>query len=215
VLIEIGINKQGVSSEITEEERQAYTNYINGKKPVIKKKNEDLLDSNFVKENPNIGIESLDNINSSEVDQVPKTEKDRMTEYARATVKKQWSEIKEFEGYDNEGVTYLKIKLSGMPDELLMHKSKFYRDYLGVLSKLKSINPGQQVRYKTTLNTEKGKWESDKWFSDIEVIAKETKGVLTSLDDRYRILSVDIVSGMSLNPSKVWGGEMQLVTTDY
>lgn len=215
VLFEIGVNKQGISSEITEEERQVYTNYINGKKPVIQKKNKDLPESNFVKESPNIDIESLDNINSSEDDQVPKTVKDRMIEYARATVKKQWSEIKEFEGYDNEGATYLKIKLSGMPDELLMHKSKFYRDYPGVLSKLKSINPGQQVRYKTTLNTEKGKWESDKWFSDIEVIAKETKGVSTSLDDRYRILSVDVVSGMSLNPSKVWGGEMQLVTTDY
>ena len=124
MLLEIGINKQGISSEITEEERQAYTNYINGKKPVIQKKNKDLPESNFVKESPNIDIESLDNINSSEDDQVPKTVKDRMIEYARATVKKQWSEIKEFEGYDNEGATYLKIKLSGMPDELLIQTRK-------------------------------------------------------------------------------------------
>jgi hypothetical protein len=211
ILHEINIDKGGVNSEITEKERQAYTSYINGKKPVIQNNKEAVHVMEVVNEDSN----SFKNTNFEEAKQNPKTEKDRMIEYARATVKKQWSEIKEFEDYNDNDPTYLKIKLKGMSDSLLMHKSKFYREYPGVVSKLKFISLGQQIRYKTTLNTVKGEWEADKWFSDIEIIAKETKGVLSSSNDRYRILSVDIVPGISLNPSKVWRGEMQLVTTDY
>jgi hypothetical protein len=44
---------------------------------------------------------------------------------------------------------------------------------------------------------------------------KHPEGITNSLNGRFKILSVEVVSGMSLHPPKKWSGDMQRVTTDY